>query len=182
VDFVYHVQLDRCLYISPVLKDITGQNCEELFNGCILFFKTISHPADYVAFISEFIEFVKTEKDEGNKNLSSLMKTFTFRVKNKKGLWEQINIHALLIGADKVVGVIHKNRQSENIRQEIYGISPREIEVLLLIANGNSAKIIGDKLNISETTVTTHRKHLKQKFKVKNTAELIKEAAKARII
>jgi DNA-binding CsgD family transcriptional regulator len=182
MDFVYHIQLDKCLYISSALKDITGQNCEELFNGCILFFKAISHPTDYVAFISEFIEFVKTEKNEGNKNLSNLMKTFTFRVKNKKGLWEQINIHALLIDANKVVGVIQKNKQQENIGQEIYGISPREIEVLLLIANGNSAKIIGDKLNISETTVTTHRKHLKQKFKVKNTAELIKEAAKARII
>ncbi|HKJ43200.1 MAG TPA: helix-turn-helix transcriptional regulator, partial [Sunxiuqinia sp.] len=84
---------------------------------------------------------------------------------------------------NKFIGVIQKiSKKLHQPDGNLRPVSPREIEVLELIASGNSAKIIGDKLNISETTVTTHRKHLKQKFNAKNTAELIKEAAKARII
>ena len=57
-------------------------------------------------------------------------------------------------------------------------ISSREKEVLHLIANGFSSKQIADKLFISNHTAISHRKHLIQKFNVKNTAQLIKEASK----
>lgn len=57
-------------------------------------------------------------------------------------------------------------------------VSCREMEVLRLIANGYSAKQIADKLYISEHTAINHRKNLIEKFHVKNTAELIKDASK----
>ncbi|TPN84078.1 helix-turn-helix transcriptional regulator [Aquimarina algicola] len=57
-------------------------------------------------------------------------------------------------------------------------ISSREQEVLKLIADGLSSKEIADKLFISNHTAISHRKHLIQKFRVKNTAQLIKEASK----
>ncbi|WP_223883359.1 response regulator transcription factor [Arenibacter lacus] len=56
-------------------------------------------------------------------------------------------------------------------------ISGREQEVLEHIANGFSSKEIADKLFISNHTVVSHRKNLIEKFKVKNTAHLIKKAA-----
>ncbi len=56
-------------------------------------------------------------------------------------------------------------------------ISIREQEVLKLIANGFSSKQIADKLYISNHTAISHRKHLIQKFKVNNTAQLIKKAS-----
>lgn len=59
------------------------------------------------------------------------------------------------------------------------GLSDREIEVLKLIANGLSSKQLASVLNISSHTAISHRKHLLEKFKVKNTAELIKEASKS---
>ncbi|WP_394747132.1 response regulator transcription factor [Spongiimicrobium salis] len=57
-------------------------------------------------------------------------------------------------------------------------ISPREEEVLKLIAEGYSSKEIADQLFISNHTAISHRKHLIEKFKVKNTAQLIKKASK----
>lgn len=57
-------------------------------------------------------------------------------------------------------------------------ISDREKEVLVLIGNGYSSKEIAEKLFISDHTVISHRKNLIEKFKVKNTAHLIKEAFK----
>jgi DNA-binding CsgD family transcriptional regulator len=62
--------------------------------------------------------------------------------------------------------------------KEMYGeISGREHEVLQLIATGLSSKEIADKLFISNHTAISHRKNLIEKFNVKNTAELIKEAS-----
>lgn len=57
-------------------------------------------------------------------------------------------------------------------------ISPREKEVLILIADGFSSKQIADILFISNHTAITHRKNLIEKFKVKNTAQLIKRASR----
>jgi len=59
-------------------------------------------------------------------------------------------------------------------RQPVYpSLTKREREVLELLAEGLCAKEIAQSLFISETTVITHKKNLKNKFKVKNTVELI---------
>jgi PAS domain S-box-containing protein len=55
-------------------------------------------------------------------------------------------------------------------------ISPREKEVLRLVAAGYSSKQIAAELAISENTVETHRRHLLEKFKVNNSTALVKEA------
>ncbi|HLK27324.1 MAG TPA: helix-turn-helix transcriptional regulator [Puia sp.] len=52
----------------------------------------------------------------------------------------------------------------------------REMEVLEYLIKGLCAKEIASKLLISETTVITHKKNLKEKFKAKNTAEMISKA------
>ena len=56
-------------------------------------------------------------------------------------------------------------------------ITKRELEVLRLIAEGLSAKEIADKLYITQTTVITHKKNLKEKLGVRNTAELIRKTS-----
>jgi len=58
-------------------------------------------------------------------------------------------------------------------------LTKREKEILKLIGEGLSSKRISDKLFISLNTVETHRRHLLEKLHVKNSMELIKEAAKA---
>jgi len=61
-------------------------------------------------------------------------------------------------------------------------ITPREKEVLELVAGGRSTKQIADKLKISIRTVESHRINMLKKFDVSNTAELIKRAIELKLI
>ncbi len=54
--------------------------------------------------------------------------------------------------------------------------TPREKEVLCLIAEGFSTKDISQKLFIAEPTVNTHRRNLLQKLEVPNTQHLVRYA------
>lgn len=56
------------------------------------------------------------------------------------------------------------------------GISPREAEVLKLIADEYTTKEIAAELFISFQTVLSHRKNLLFKLEVKNTAGLIRRS------
>lgn len=53
------------------------------------------------------------------------------------------------------------------------GLTPRETEVFLLIAEGNTLKYIADKLVLSENTVKRHRTNVYQKLGVNSRQELI---------
>lgn len=55
---------------------------------------------------------------------------------------------------------------------KVQDLSPREIEVIALIANGLSNKEIANKLNISQTTVITHRKNITDKLGIKSVSGL----------
>jgi len=61
-------------------------------------------------------------------------------------------------------------------------LSPRENEVLKLVAGGSSSKQIAAELSISENTVETHRRNLLKKFKVNNSTGLLKEARRLALI
>jgi len=61
-------------------------------------------------------------------------------------------------------------------------LSEREREVLQLVAEGKSSKEIADVLSISPATVETHRTHLLQKLGLKNTAEVVRYAARRGIV
>ena len=52
-------------------------------------------------------------------------------------------------------------------------LSPREREVLEMLASGFIYKEIGDKLNIATETVRTYVKHICQKMQVKNRCEAV---------
>ena len=62
-------------------------------------------------------------------------------------------------------------------RKEIQ-ISKREKEIINLIVQGYSSKIIADILKISINTVNTHRQNLLKKMDCNNTAELIASCKK----
>lgn len=55
-------------------------------------------------------------------------------------------------------------------------LSPREEEVLQLLAEGRTSKEMALELNISVRTVDTHRKHIMEKLSVQSVAELVKWA------
>lgn len=55
-------------------------------------------------------------------------------------------------------------------------LTPRQREVLQLVAEGKSAKEIGSHLNISVKTVEFHKKHLMEELRLRTSAELIRYA------
>ncbi|HMK04973.1 MAG TPA: response regulator transcription factor [Ferruginibacter sp.] len=61
-------------------------------------------------------------------------------------------------------------------------LSPREKEILGLIAEGYTNPQIAEKIFLSPFTVDSHRKNLLAKFGVKNTAALIKTAAQLQLL
>ena len=61
-------------------------------------------------------------------------------------------------------------------------LSPREKEILGLIAEGYTNPQIAEKIFLSSFTVDSHRKNLLAKLNVKNTASLIKLAVEQKLI
>jgi len=55
-------------------------------------------------------------------------------------------------------------------------LSPREREVLQLVAEGKSSKEIADRLNVSPRTVEAHRRRIMDKLGIDNIADLTKYA------
>ena len=55
-------------------------------------------------------------------------------------------------------------------RQEL---SAREVEVAILLAQGYINKEVADRLNISTTTVITHRTHIMEKLRARSLADII---------
>jgi DNA-binding CsgD family transcriptional regulator len=67
--------------------------------------------------------------------------------------------------------VIYSQSFPEN--QPLSTLSPRETELIRLLAEGATSKEIADRLCISHHTVRTHRKNILQKLQMKSTNELI---------
>ncbi len=65
---------------------------------------------------------------------------------------------------------------SQNPSKLFGSLTPRQREVLQLVAEGKSAKEIGSLLFISVKTVEFHKKHLMEELDVRSTAELIRYA------
>lgn len=51
-------------------------------------------------------------------------------------------------------------------------LSPRELEVVKLLASGDSSREIGLKLGIAHKTVYTHRSHVLSKLSCRNAVDL----------
>lgn len=66
--------------------------------------------------------------------------------------------------------------------EDVPELTPREKEVLSLVAAGQSTKQIADKLDISIRTVESHRINLLKKVGVNNSAELIRKSIELKIL
>jgi len=74
------------------------------------------------------------------------------------------------------------NATEKNELSQIPSISTREKEVLALIAEGLTNNQIAEKIFVSSYIIDSHRKSLMTKLKANNTAILIKQAIKFKLI
>lgn len=67
--------------------------------------------------------------------------------------------------------VIESFRKKAKVRDESAGLSVREEQILLLLSQGYSNKLIADKLELSIDTVCSHLKHVFNKLHVRSRTE-----------
>ena len=78
--------------------------------------------------------------------------------------------------------MVSEEKKTFSYHPQLKGLTNREKEILILIAEGLSSKEIGDKLFISDRTVDTHRSNLMKKLEVNNLASLIKIAFETELL
>jgi DNA-binding NarL/FixJ family response regulator len=74
--------------------------------------------------------------------------------------------------------LLHKlaRRPAAETGSDLDQLSDRELEVFQLIGRGHSTAQIAAGLNVSVSTVETHRAHIKQKLRLENASELVQRA------
>lgn len=181
--FLFNIKSNKYCYLCPSIKQILGYNHQKFEKEGFLFLKEIINPHDFSVLLTEIITLVKITDKINGKYYNVNGKSLPFRIRHKDGRWIKLMIHIKCIKnvSDKninlLIGFIEKKFAINSLSFiDDFKITSREKEVLEYLAGGNSAKKIASKLFISESTVITHRKHLIQKLKVKNSAELIKKS------
>lgn len=82
----------------------------------------------------------------------------------------------------KIFSQINKLSTTRHLEQKPHGLTDRELEVLRLLANGDSNKIIALKLYISEKTVKNHLTNIFQKLNVTDRTQAALLAIKEKIV
>ena len=75
----------------------------------------------------------------------------------------------------------NKNNAKEN-PGEVLSLTARQKEILRLVAQGHTNREIGEQLNISVRTVEVHRFNLMRRLRVRNVAQLLRQAILLRLI
>jgi DNA-binding NarL/FixJ family response regulator len=68
------------------------------------------------------------------------------------------------------------------VSDECLPLTPREIEVVQLLAEGNSNKAVADALSVSTRTVESHRNHIMHKMNFASFSELVKFAVRHNLV
>jgi DNA-binding NarL/FixJ family response regulator len=70
----------------------------------------------------------------------------------------------------------------EHVRDPIDGVTPRELQLLTLLAEGKTSKDIAKELNISVYTVDAHRSRVMRKLKLRTIGEVVRFALQRGLI
>jgi DNA-binding NarL/FixJ family response regulator len=94
-------------------------------------------------------------------------------------------VSAVLLGKPFVTRKVRAENWAESearARQFTKNLTPRQQEVIQLLAEGRSMKEIADILSVSEKTVEFHKYHIMQAFNLKNNAEIVLFALQRNLI
>ncbi len=75
-----------------------------------------------------------------------------------------------------------KRNSRENLTEEAYGLTKRELEILALMVDGLSYKMISQKCFISFETVRSHIRNVYAKLKVSTATEAVAFALRKRLV
>ena len=92
----------------------------------------------------------------------------------------QIAAGEMYVGQEMMPFLVRRTTSPDSER--VAGLSPREFEVLRLLADSKSVNDIADLLNLSPKTVGHHMTHIKTKLGIDNIAGLTRLAIRLGII
>lgn len=188
---VFDIKKNIFLYCSNSYNHVLGYKIEDIINCDWNFWYNRIKPDEAQILKNKIKLIIKTPQALEQSDISS----FSYHVKSafnnyyfvshKLALYhfnQQFLILSYLYDISQIERIEYffggGNQYSLSTGSATISISKREKEVLLLVAEGFSSKQIADELYISNHTAIKHRKNLIEKFKVKNTAQLIKEASR----
>lgn len=120
-------------------------------------------------------------KQQMQETLNAGVKSYLLKECDKEEIIEALhatyNNERFLCG--KIIDYLTQNNTEGKITHQSksscqgYGITERELDVIRLISEGLSNKLIADKLELSTHTVNTHRKNIMSKLNIPNTAGIV---------
>ena len=82
----------------------------------------------------------------------------------------------------KIASILISKIAKNNTIDSVSDMTPRELQVLQLLANGKTAKQIAFKLHVSVKTIEANRRQIMQKLETDNLADLIKYAIRQGLV
>jgi DNA-binding NarL/FixJ family response regulator len=134
------------------------------------------------------INILVISSDDQKENIYEVIQSGVLRFLTKKCDAQEIReaFKAILKGekffCTRVFNYIFEKSFSPIQDKDPMPLSPRELEIVQLIARGLVAKEISRKLNLSTHTVYTHRKNIMEKLKFRRPSELILYASNKGLI
>src|SRR5690348_8604797 len=98
-----------------------------------------------------------------------------------KPLRDEVLVPAMRQALDRSRIVLGQQAEIRALRGSYASLTPREREVMVLVASGLLNKQVGWELGISEITVKAHRGKMMQKMKADSLAALVRMAAKLHV-
>jgi FixJ family two-component response regulator len=95
-----------------------------------------------------------------------------------KPFGDDVLLSAIRHALDRSQSALGHEAEMQVLRDCYASLTPREREVMALVASGLLNKQVGGELGISEITVKAHRGQAMQKMKADSLADLVKMAAR----
>jgi FixJ family two-component response regulator len=95
-----------------------------------------------------------------------------------KPFGDDVLVSAIRNAIERSKTALGHEAEMQALRDRYESLTPREREVMALVASGLLNKQVGGELGISEITVKAHRGQVMQKMKADSFADLVKKAAR----
>jgi FixJ family two-component response regulator len=153
----------RCLVLDITLPDLNGLDLQKRI--------ALDQPYMPIIFITGYGDVPKSVQ---------AMKAGAFEFLTKPFV-DDVLLNAIQSAIDRSRAALREETALQWLRECYVSLTPREREVMELVASGLLNKQIGDELGISVITVKAHRGNLMRKMTADSLADLVKMNGKLRL-
>jgi len=193
------------LYVNDASENMMGWTAEDIRKGGLRFGHSKTHVWDLLQVALISAKVLKTFKNLPEVDKLNSRFSYDLRIRHKKGDYHRIQQHVYTLsltsdGKPALLMIVSNDitlYKTGTKIQYVFGVtrgthfdillngetrphsSPlteREVEIVNLIANGQTENDIAQQLHISGQTVKTHKKNILTKTHSRNTAELVRTA------